>query len=123
MDQTNNQEKNQQPEFLDAEEKSQEKLPQNEMPGQAQPTNANTTNDIDQNSIDTARAALNTQDHQAANTQSINPAMPQDPKEMIDMAEDIIEKDKDDPYLEEEDHEDVQVQYLKSKFGKDIKKS
>ncbi len=41
----------------------------------------------------------------------------------IKAAENVIEKDKNDPYREEEDHEDVQVQYLKDRFGKNIKKS
>ena len=40
----------------------------------------------------------------------------------IKAAENVIEKDKDDPYKEEEDHEDVQIQYLKDRFGKDVKK-
>ncbi len=40
----------------------------------------------------------------------------------IKAAENVIAKDKNDPYQEEEDHEDVQVQYLKDRFGKDIKK-
>lgn len=41
----------------------------------------------------------------------------------IKAAENVIEKDKNDPYKEEEDHEDVQIQYLKDRFGKDIKRS
>lgn len=40
----------------------------------------------------------------------------------IKAAENVIEKDKNDPYQEEEDHEDVQVKYLKDRFGKEIKK-
>lgn len=40
----------------------------------------------------------------------------------IKAAENVMEKDKDDPYQEEEDHEDVQIQYLHDRFGKDIKK-
>lgn len=62
-----------------------------------------------------------------ANTQAQNPA-PQVPKNSsstdpyIKAAENVIEKDKNDPYQEEEDHEDVQVQYLKDRFGKNIKK-
>lgn len=41
----------------------------------------------------------------------------------IKAAENVIEKDKNDPYQEEVDHEDVQIQYLHDRFGKDIKKS
>lgn len=44
-------------------------------------------------------------------------------KPYIKAAENIIEKDKEDPYQEEEDHEVVRVQYLHDRFGKDIKKS
>jgi len=40
----------------------------------------------------------------------------------IKAAENIIEKDKNDPYKEEEDHEDIQLQYLHDRFGKDIER-
>ncbi len=40
----------------------------------------------------------------------------------IKAAENVMQKDKHDPYQEEEDHEDVQIQYLHDRFGKDIKK-
>jgi len=40
----------------------------------------------------------------------------------IKAAEEVIRKDKEDPYKEQEDHEDVQVKYLKDRFGKEIKK-
>lgn len=41
----------------------------------------------------------------------------------IKAAEKVMEKDQNDPYQEEEDHEDVQIKYLHDRFGKDIKKS
>lgn len=40
----------------------------------------------------------------------------------IKAAENVIKQDKGDPYKEEEDHENVQTQYLKDRFGKNIKK-
>lgn len=40
----------------------------------------------------------------------------------IKAAENIIKKDENDPYKEEVDHEEVQIQYLHDRFGKDIKK-
>ena len=40
----------------------------------------------------------------------------------IKAAENVMQKDRDDPYQEEEDHEDVQIQYLHDRFGKDMKK-
>ena len=45
-----------------------------------------------------------------------------DSEPYIKAAEGIIEKDRLDPYQEESDHEDVQIQYLKDRFGKDVKK-
>jgi len=35
----------------------------------------------------------------------------------------VIEADKGNPYKEEEDLEDIQIEYLKDRFGKDLKKS
>ncbi len=43
-------------------------------------------------------------------------------KPWVDKAEDIIKKDKGKPYYKEEDHEDLQADYLKERFGKEIKK-
>ncbi len=40
----------------------------------------------------------------------------------IKAAENVMKKDQQDPYKEEEDHEDVQIKYLHDRFGKDIKK-
>jgi len=62
----------------------------------------------------------------AAKNQAVNPvqaAKPANSDPYIKAAESIIEKDKNDPYKEEEDHEDVQIKYLHDRFGKDIKKS
>lgn len=44
-------------------------------------------------------------------------------KEWVGKAKDVISNDKGKPYKEEEDHEDLQIDYLKKRFGKDIKKS
>ena len=44
-------------------------------------------------------------------------------KPWVKKAEEIIKKDKDKPYFEEEDHEDLQIDYLKKRFGKEIRKS
>lgn len=41
----------------------------------------------------------------------------------IKAAESVIERDKNDPYKEEEDHEEVQIKYLHDRFGKNIGKS
>ncbi len=40
----------------------------------------------------------------------------------IKAAEKVIQDDKGNPYKEEEDHEAVQVQYLKDRFGKIIER-
>jgi len=44
-------------------------------------------------------------------------------KPWVKKAKEIIEKDKGNPYFEEKDHEDLQIDYLKKRFGKEIKKS
>lgn len=44
-------------------------------------------------------------------------------KEWVDRAEKIIAETKDDPYREEEAVEDLQIDYLKKRYGKDIKKT
>lgn len=41
----------------------------------------------------------------------------------VTAADAVIEKDKNLPYEEEEDAEDLQVKYLKQRFGKEIKKN
>lgn len=51
-----------------------------------------------------------------------NPVNTKGSEPYIKAAERVIEQDKDDPYKEEEDHEDVQVKYLHDRFGKDIGK-
>lgn len=43
-------------------------------------------------------------------------------KPWVNAAEDIIKRDEGNPYLEEEDHEDLQIKYLKKRFGKEIRK-
>ncbi|PIZ00405.1 hypothetical protein COY62_02705 [bacterium (Candidatus Howlettbacteria) CG_4_10_14_0_8_um_filter_40_9] len=43
-------------------------------------------------------------------------------KPWVKKAEDIIDKNKDNPYEEEEKQEDLQIEYLKKRFGKEIKK-
>ncbi|RJO60934.1 hypothetical protein C4544_04155 [candidate division WS5 bacterium] len=57
-----------------------------------------------------------------ANTSGQAPRVGSD-EPYIKAAENVIEKDKEDPYQEEEDHEDVQIKYLHDRFGKDIKRS
>jgi hypothetical protein len=44
-------------------------------------------------------------------------------KEWVDKAEAIVEQTKQDPHAEEEAVEDLQIDYLKKRYGKDIKKS
>lgn len=43
-------------------------------------------------------------------------------KPWVDAAENIIKRDEGNPYLEEEDHEDLQLKYLKKRFGKEIQR-
>lgn len=40
----------------------------------------------------------------------------------VKKVEEVIEKDKNLPFQEEEDFEDLQIEYLKKRFGKDINK-
>jgi len=44
-------------------------------------------------------------------------------KPWIEKAERIIEDNEDDPYKEEEEHEDLQIDYLEKRFGKKLKRS
>jgi hypothetical protein len=44
-------------------------------------------------------------------------------KEWVDAAQQIVEATAADPYQEEEAVENLQVDYLKKRYGKDIKKS
>lgn len=44
-------------------------------------------------------------------------------KEWVDQAEKAIEKTKDDPHAEEEAVEDLQADYLKKRYGHDLKRS
>jgi hypothetical protein len=43
-------------------------------------------------------------------------------KEWVDAAEAVVEKYANDPHQEEEGFENLQVDYLKKRYGKDIKK-
>lgn len=43
-------------------------------------------------------------------------------KEWVDAAEKVAEENAEDPHNEEEGFEDLQVNYLKKRYGKDIKK-
>ncbi|HSX14346.1 MAG TPA: hypothetical protein VLE72_00330 [Candidatus Saccharimonadales bacterium] len=43
-------------------------------------------------------------------------------KEWVDAAQAVVEKNAQDPHAEEEGFEDLQVDYLKKRYGKDIKK-
>lgn len=43
-------------------------------------------------------------------------------KEWVDAAESVVKQHGDDPHAEEEGFEDLQVDYLKKRYGKDIKK-
>jgi hypothetical protein len=55
-----------------------------------------------------------------------NPAVAEDvdviEKEWVDQADKVIDKTKDDPYQEEESVEALQVDYLKKRYGHDVKK-
>lgn len=44
-------------------------------------------------------------------------------KVWVDKAKEILERTKDDPYVQEEEIEKLQVEYLKQRYGKEIKKS
>ena len=44
-------------------------------------------------------------------------------KEWVDKAEEVIEKTAGNPHAEEEAVEDLQIDYMKKRFNKDIKKS
>ncbi|MCL5093726.1 MAG: hypothetical protein M1355_01145 [Patescibacteria group bacterium] len=54
-------------------------------------------------------------DSEAEDTDSIE-------KPWVDKAEEIIKDHKSDPYTEEEDHENLEIEYLSKRFGKNIKK-
>lgn len=43
-------------------------------------------------------------------------------KEWVDQANKIVEQTKNDPYLEEEAVEALQIDYLKKRYGRDVKK-
>ncbi len=43
-------------------------------------------------------------------------------KEWVDQANNIIEQTKDDPYVEEEAVEALQIDYLKKRYGHEVKK-
>lgn len=44
-------------------------------------------------------------------------------KEWVEAAEKVVHEHSDDPHAEEEAFEDLQVDYLKKRYGKDIKKT
>jgi hypothetical protein len=44
-------------------------------------------------------------------------------KEWVNAAESVVKLTKDDPYREEEAVEDLQIDYLKKRYGKDVAKS
>ncbi len=44
-------------------------------------------------------------------------------KEWVDKAEQVVEKTTGDPHAEEEAVEDLQIDYLKKRYGVDVKKS
>lgn len=44
-------------------------------------------------------------------------------KEWVDQADKIVEQTKTDPYAEEEAIESLQIDYLKKRYGHDVKKS
>lgn len=56
-----------------------------------------------------------------------NPALADDvdviEKEWVDKAEEVIAKTAGDPHAEEEAVEDLQIDYMKKRYGKDVKKS
>ena len=58
---------------------------------------------------------------------SANPALAEDvdviEKEWVDQAESIIQKTAGDPHAEEEQIEDLQIDYMKKRYGKDVAKS
>lgn len=87
-------------------------------PSDDQKTAQNLVSDIKNSPVQSAQTPFQTPPNQAIR---------QDPtkrdERYIKAAENVIHKDKNDPYQEEEDHEDVQISYLKERFGKDIHKS
>lgn len=63
----------------------------------------------------------------AAQPATGNPALANDvdviEKEWVDKAEEVIAKTAGDPHAEEEAVEDLQIDYMKKRYNKDIKKS
>jgi hypothetical protein len=67
------------------------------------------------------------QQPQATTPVIVGPAIADDvdviEKEWVDHAEEIVRATKDDPYREEEAVEDLQIDYLQKRYGKNIEKS
>src|SRR4051794_21998345 len=65
-------------------------------------------------------------DPKPATPTSTSPANAEDvdviEKEWVDAAEVVVKKHADDPHAEEEGFENLQVDYLKKRYGKDIQK-
>lgn len=78
-------------------------------------------------------AALQSAQPQPAPQAAMQPALPpQNPaeaadvdvieKEWVDQADKIVEQTKNDPYVQEEAIEALQIDYLKKRYGHDVKK-
>jgi hypothetical protein len=44
-------------------------------------------------------------------------------KDWVDAAEEVVKNTRDDPYRQEEAVESLQVDYLKKRYGKDVKRA
>ncbi|HVE80827.1 MAG TPA: hypothetical protein VNA68_01670 [Candidatus Dormibacteraeota bacterium] len=62
----------------------------------------------------------------ASMSEQSNPQLAEDvdviEKEWVDQANKVVEQTKNDPYLEEEAIEELQVDYLKKRYGHEVKK-
>ena len=74
---------------------------------------------------DTAQAADDGSQGVTATVSGANPATADDvdvvEKEWVDRARKIVDQTKDDPYRQEQEVEKLQIDYLKKRYGKDIK--
>ncbi|OIP24244.1 hypothetical protein AUK11_03720 [bacterium CG2_30_37_16] len=84
---------------------------QNQVQSQTAPAIANDANIQDQAIIGTPIDSP----YEASHTEEIE-------KPWIEKVEQIIKKDKNDPYQEEDDHEELQMSYLEKRFGKKVQK-
>lgn len=109
-----------------------------DVPDQLQPSKEQLRPGSDTNSqipaqplpVDAGGTPVATPDPQTPNTPALqpdsNPAIADDvdviEKEWVDKAKEVIREHQDDPWTEEEAVEDLQIDYLKKRYGKDLDK-